>query len=568
MNVVICSLNSKYIHSSLAPWCLLSGVRNYCSSEIKACVVEGTVNESQQNIVNRITEKSPDVVSFCCYIWNITAVKEVAQKIKAVLPDIKLVFGGPEVSYCAKEFFKTLKIADYVISGEGEYPFSYLLNCLCENKKIDDGNGICYKNGESVVVNEPYIHNYEVPSPYCDEYFENLRGRISYIETSRGCPYSCAFCLSGRCGGVRHFDIERVKKEILLLANSGTQTVKFVDRTFNANKKRANEIISYIIESYNAKNIPKSVCFHFEIAGDILTDDTISLLSQAPKGLFQLEIGLQSFNEKTLSYINRKTNTKRLKQNILSLLKNQNVHIHIDLIAGLPYEDAASFKESFNIAFNLKPHMLQFGFLKLLYGADMRENPKTFPCNFNKEPPYEVIDTPWLSKDEMIMFHYGEDSLDKLYNSSRFLQTLDYVIEKTGISPFELFCRIGIYIKEKGLKSNSADSYADALYSFFAEELLLDNSEIRDVMVIDRISTNASGNLPQSLRIFDKRLKNIRLYLEGDEKTRRPQGVKRMVAILYTKGKYVYVDYKNKDKVTGKFLLNFGNLSDVEAVIP
>ena len=250
------------------------------------------------------------------------------------------------------------------------------------------------------------------------------------------------------------------------MTTSGTQTVKFVDRTFNANVERANEILLFIKENYG-KSIPQGVCFHFEIAGDILRESTLEILSSMPCGAVQLEIGMQSFNEETLKTINRKTDTKKLVENIRKLINFNNMHIHIDLIAGLTGEDLESFKNSFNIAYSLKAHMLQMGFLKLLHGADMRENREKYPCTFNDEPPYEVTSTPWLSADELRMLKNCEDAVDRLYNSGRFLLTLEYLADEVGISPFDIFNDFGNCVN--GNKMRLSD-YSEMLYDFFSSK--------------------------------------------------------------------------------------------------
>ncbi|MBQ2676980.1 MAG: DUF4080 domain-containing protein [Clostridia bacterium] len=548
-NVVISTLNSKYIHSSLAPWCLFAGIGVFGIDEICAKVVEGTVNEDIGGVAERIVKQSPNVVGLGCYIWNIEKIKQLVKLIKSSLPDCIIVLGGPEVSYNAENVLKSNSEVDYIISGEGELPFALLMNCLCKGDDVSKVPGLCYLNEGKALISKPYIHVKQPPSPYTEEYFAALNGRIAYLESSRGCPYSCAFCLSGRCGNARFFDIDRAEGEIIKLANSGAKTVKFVDRTFNANKNRADRIFKFIIDNYG-ENIPKGVCFHFEIAGDILDDGTISLLSTAPKGLIQLEIGLQSFNEKTLKAINRKTNVEKLKSNIQKLIENGNMHIHIDLIAGLPFEDMDSLKQSFNIAFKLNPNMLQFGFLKLLHGADMREKAEEYPCTYNPAPPYEVISTPWLSADEIKGLHQFEDALERLYNSGRFRRTVNYLLQASGKLPFDLFYDFAT--KTQINYNIPLDHYVTKVYEHFAAEPYVDKSVLRDEMVCDRLSTNSSGVLPKVLQVEDKLLKKVKAYLTQQY----PQGeIKRSVAILYSKDRAVYVDYDKKDPVTEEYAL-------------
>ncbi|MDD4049104.1 MAG: DUF4080 domain-containing protein, partial [Clostridia bacterium] len=442
----------------------------------------------------------------------------------------------------------------YVISGEGEKPFALLLNDLLHNEDVRNIPGVCYRKGKQIVVAPPNIAAEDPPSPYTKQYFDALKGRIAYLETSRGCPYSCAFCLSGRCGNVRFFDLERAKKEMLLLANSGTKTVKLVDRTFNCNPKRAFELYRFIIQNYGTA-IPQGVCFHFEIAGDILDQETISLLATAPVGAMQLEIGLQSFNAKTLTAVNRKTDVECLENNIKRLVANANMHIHIDLIAGLPYEDLNSFADSFNIAYDIKPNMLQMGFLKLLFGAPMREEPENFPCTYTQHPPYEVTQTPWLSSEELLYLHYTEDALERLYNSGRFRRTLEYLLEKSGYTPFELFSRFGEFAVGRGTQRISLDDYTALIFEYFSRQSGIDSTALRDVMVCDRFATNSSGRLPVVLRNFDPALKSAINELKKNEATRPQKGVKRGYALLYSEQCLVYVDYQEKNIITGEYPL-------------
>ena len=537
----------------MAPWCLFSGLKTYSKEEHFCKIVEGTINEPIEKVFERIAFEKPNIIGLSCYIWNIKSVIVLGKMLKEIFPDCKIILGGPEVSYNAKSFLDEHQWCDFIVSGEGEYPFTVLCDALISERNLDIP-GICFRNGDKIVVNEPYIAEDEPPSPYCEEYFENLRGRIAYLETSRGCPYSCAFCLSGRCGGVRFFDIERAKKEMLLLAKSGTQTVKLVDRTFNANKSRAKELWKFVINEHG-KGIPENVCFHFEIAGDILDEESIEILNSAPKGSIQLEIGMQSFNEKTLAYINRKTNTAKLIENIKKLLAPGNLHIHIDLIAGLPFEDIESFERSFNIGYDLRSNMLQLGFLKLLHGAEMRENFEKYPCEFSKEPPYEVISTQWTDEKDLAILHNVEDALERLCNSGRFIGTVDYVLEKTGLSPFEFFKRFGNFAAEHSKPLVSLDDYTEMAYGYLSGLEEIDPSVLKDKMICDRLCSNSSGKLPDVLKVKNPEIKKIRLAVEAEEGSQRKPGIKRGFALLESENAAVFADYEDKDPVTGKYVL-------------
>ena len=552
INAVICCLNSKYIHSSLAPWCLLAGVEEHCNETICAQVVEGTINEAMEEVLGRIISLQPAVVGFCCYIWNITAVFELVQLVKEKLPHCVIVLGGPEVSYHAGEVLQRAPLVSYVISGEGELPFAMLLSALAEGLAVESIPGLCYRKGGSIVISKPYTPCEMPQSPYSKGYLEALRGRIAYLESSRGCPYSCAFCLSGRCGGVRYYDLERTKEEILLLANSGAKTIKLVDRTFNANQKRAKALFSFFICHYGSQ-IPEGVCFHFEIAGDLLDEETLSLLKDAPIGSMQFEIGLQSFHEESLRAIRRKTNVEKLKENIKALISLGNAHIHIDLIAGLPYEDYKTFQQSFHEAYALSPHMLQLGFLKLLHGAPMREEAQSFPCTYQSEPPYTVINTPWLTEEELWLLHQTEHALDRLYNRGRFRRTLQYLLSCLDMTPFQLYCQFGCMLAKTKEEQSSLDALTALVYSYFSSQPGVDQTKLRDLMVCDRLATNASGKLPAILRIEDPKLKEA---VKRFEQTHgRTKGVKRGYALLYSEGCFVYVEYREKNPVTGEYAL-------------
>lgn len=551
MKVLICALNTKYVHSSLAPWYLKASAQKYAKN-LECEIFETTINESEEKILSKILEKNVDLIGFSTYIWNVKIVLSLCEKIKRI-KNVKILLGGPEVSYNAKDLLVQNDCVDYIISGEGEIPFAK----LCANESLEEIEGLCYRRESEIILKEPCVTSEDPTSPYTDEYFSNLNGRIAYLETSRGCPYRCAFCLSGRCGTVRFFDIEEAKKNILLLAKSGAKTIKFVDRTFNADKKRAREIFSFIIDNYG-EEIPRGVCFHFEIEGDILDGETIELLSTAPIGSIQVEIGLQSFNENTLKSINRKSVTKRLCENVKSLLSSGNIHTHIDLIAGLPYEDYQSFSDSFNKALRLKPHVLQFGFLKLLYGSDLKGKIDDFSYTYNQEPPYEILSTKWLSRKELEGMKITEDFFDRFYNSGRFLKTVDYICE-TFENPFDLFTKIGNHV-EQNQKDRSLDEFSKIAFDFLADLKEINKDKLRDCMAIDRLASNRMGNLPEFLKIHSPKLKEILNLLEEDEKTKRKTGVKRAITLLKTQKVAVYVDYDDKNPVTGLYKIKQVNI--------
>ena len=555
--VVICSLSAKYIHASLAPWCLYEGVKRY-APEAEAIVIEGTINEREEAIIKRITQEEPDAVGFSSYIWNIEKVLFIAEKIKALLPDTKIILGGPEVSFNGERVLTENPFVDFVISGEGEKAFAETVKALSENRYPKDNIASYFYEGN--FVKGKYNIFEEELSPYSEEYFSSLKGRISYIESSRGCPYSCTFCLSGSEKNVRFFSIERIKREILLLSKSGSQTVKFVDRTFNANKKRAIEILEFIKDNYG-KEIPEGVCFHFEIAADILDEKMLSVISLMPKGSVQFEAGIQSFNERTLSAINRKTDLHKLSENVKTLVSFGSCHIHTDLIAGLPFENMASFKDSFNKAYSLGANMLQLGFLKILHGSQMEKTTDEYVVSFGKKPPYEVTETPWITKEELCSLHFTEDALERLHNSLRFKRTLSYVFGVTKMKPFDLFEAFGVFAGDKNKKAPTLDEYTEWAYEFFSSLEGVDKAVLRDRMITDRIATNSSGIIPACLQVRDEGLRRVKYLLSLMYPTEKD--VKRSVAILYTEGAVLFCDYKEKDAVSGEYELKRVGLSEV-----
>lgn len=549
MKVLICCLNSKYVHASLAPWCLFSGVKNFSKNSYDIKVLESTINGDTHEFAQKIISEKPQVVSFSCYIWNITKTLEICKEIKEN-HSCKIILGGPEVAYRPKDVLEKFGFIDFVLSGEGEWNFPLLLDNL--NGNLNTVDGLTYRGKEGTISIPEKEYTDTPPSPYSKEFYENLKGRIAYIETSRGCPYRCAFCLSGRCSKMRFFDLEQVEKDIINLANSGTQTLKFVDRTFNANAKRANAILLFIKENYGTK-IPENVCFHFEIAGDILTEETLKILTSMPKGAVQLEIGMQSFNEDTLKKINRKTNTEKLIKNIKRLLEADNMHIHIDLIAGLTGESLNEFKNSFNIAYSLKAHMLQMGFLKLLYGADMREKPEEYPCEFNEEPPYEVISTPWISAEEMKTLKKCEDAVDRLYNSGRFLFTLDYLTDEAGFLPFDVFFDFGNAVDGNRMRLSD---YAENLYKYFKDKC--DAQILREKILCDLLSCSSSVQIPEIFKIRDPLYKKVKKHFtENCDKNTK-------IAIIYSKQEVFAVNQSETKDLRGRFKGNFYKINELE----
>ena len=561
MKTVICCINSKYIHSSLAPWYLLVGIHTYSTTNIQAEVLEFTINQPPAQVADLLAQEKADVYCFCSYIWNIEFLKDVLPLLKQRVANCKIVLGGPEVSFRPQSVFKDFEQVDFVISGEGEESLPKLLDAISLGKDTKIA-GISYLENGTIIVNPAQPLQFLPPDPYCTAYFASLNGRIAYIEGSRGCPFSCSFCLSGREDKLRLFPIDRVKEDILKLANTHVKTIKFVDRTFNCHLPRCKEIISFIMAEYGNR-IPVDVCFHFEVAADLFDAETIALLSKAPKGLFQLEAGLQSFHKETLEAVTRKTDMHKLCSNLQQLLNPQNIHLHIDLIAGLPYEDIEIFKHSFNQAFALHPHMLQLGFLKLLYGSRLRAQIEQNGFQYNTKAPYEVKSTNWLSEQDMLRLHRLEDVNERLYNSGRFDLTVSYLLQITSLTPFNLFDGFAqwLYDTNKKVTHVSLDEYTAYVLDYFSALDNVDKDRLWDTLVCDALSSRQLNRLPSCLFVKDPRVAKITRLL----KQTKNDHIKRGIWVLRAqKDRIAVVEYTNRDPVTGRYSVDFMPLSQFD----
>ncbi len=558
MQAIICSVNSKYVHSSPAPWCLKAGVAEFSVGQHTVDIVEGTINEPVGVLLNRLQKNPAAAYGFCCYIWNITVVQELVRGLRALQPDSVIVLGGPEVSFCAQKTLNTLPEADFVIAGEGEKPFALLLDALQNGEALDEVPGLCRRMNGNICFAGIYRPAGLPPIPDTAEYAAHLNGRIAYLETSRGCPFSCAFCLSGRCDPVRFFPIDYAKKELLRMANSGAQTVKLIDRTFNCNAVRTKELLQFLIEQ-RGTGFPKTVCFHFEVGADLFDEETLCLLENAPVGLFQVEAGLQSFCPETLQAVSRHTDLSRLKANLTRLIGCRRLHVHIDLIAGLPFEGFERFGQSFDEAFALHADQLQLGFLKLIYGSRLREQAQEFDFVWNEQPPYEITQTRWLTPSELQRLHCAEDALERLSNSGRFVFTVCYLLKATRLRPFELFCQFGsaVFPLPQGI---SLDAYTELLWDWSLVQPGVEPEKLRDVLVCDRLASVAGGKLPALLKRPDKRLARL---TEGAKKELGLPPGRYGSAILSGYGeRLVLVNEARQDSVGHRFRLMWKNISE------
>ncbi len=556
LSVVFTTLSAKYTHLSLAPFCLLAGVGAFSHGEIRGEVVEATVNEDREAVCARILAEKPRLVCLSVYIWNRRESEALIRLLKGRDPSLTVAVGGPEVSYAPEEFLSENEGVDLVLRGEGEGAVACLCDILSAGDTLRGVPGAVLRQGEGFFYGELPSPFAVPPSPITPEYLGAARGRIAYLETSRGCPFRCAFCLSGREGGVRFFPLERVKRELVLLAGSGPKTVKLVDRTFNADPRRARKIWDFLISEWG-KSIPKESHFHFEIAGELLTEEDLLLLAGAPRGLFRFEIGIQSFQEKTLRAIDRPTDLSRLTENIRRLRAMGNIELHIDLIAGLPNEDLTLFAEGVDKAYALSADMLQLGFLKLLHGAKMRSEKERYPLLYNEEPPYEVRRTPCLSEGELSHLHRVETAIDRLYNSHRFARTLSYLTNEAGLRPYALFSDIGTRIPEEGLP---LQALYDLVFAVFSALPSVDPLILRDRLLYDRLTKNADSTLPKCLYKSDKKLSYVKKTLQ-DKAKKAGKSAHIGVGILYTEEKVLAVSYDEKDALGG-YMTSIYPLSD------
>lgn len=446
VKTMMVAINAKYVHTNIA----VRYISRYCQSKGIDCdFCEFTINEPQNNVLAKLYEMDCHTYGFSCYIWNIDYVLRICQNLKKLKPDAKMILGGPEVSYDGAELLDKYKFIDYVICGEGELATANLLLHFPQER--------CVIYGEKLPLDE-------LPFPYSDEDLKKtVEGeKLVYYETSRGCPFNCAYCLSSADSGVRYLELERAKQEIKRIAESGAMTIKFVDRTFNADKKRTKELWRYCM------SLDCDTCFHFEIGADLLDDEMIDLLKGAKPGQFQFEIGVQTTNEETISEISRKMDMGILSKNVTWLKNETNVMLHLDLIAGLPCEDFASFKKSFNDVYELSPHVLQLGFLKLLKGSPLRSKAENYGMKFSNFAPYEVFATDWISFDEIIRLKAIEDVLERYFNSCRFYDTLAEAV-KYFESPFDFYEELSRYWRKNGLVGQGVKRIS--LYSHLYEFL-------------------------------------------------------------------------------------------------
>ena len=439
MKTVILSVSSRYIHTLLAPRYLKANSRGF---EVE--IMETNVNIRPFDVLAELYRRRPDAVAVSCYIFNIEYLKSLLAEIRTLMPRTKIILGGyealPELSH----------LCDYIVRGEGDLVFKDIL------REIEEG-----KDRLPKVIEAGFVENLErIASPFDEEYCSMGKDRILYMETSRGCPFSCSYCMSAKSSGVRAFSLGRVFSDIDFIMKYSPRQIKFADRTFNYDMKRAAKIFGYLIERYGGSGTN----FHFEMTPELFDGQLFEILREAPRGLFQFEIGIQSFNEQALMSVNRRFDLERAEENIKRLIEMDNIHIHVDLIAGLPFEDLASFKSGFDRLMALRPHYLQLGFLKILKGSGIERMRDNYVVQ--ESAPYEIFSSKWLSFDDILELKEVENMLNLYYNSGRFKESVEYLLG--AFSPYQLFYLLSQFYKKMGAHSKnlSAKAHCDMLFEF------------------------------------------------------------------------------------------------------
>lgn len=466
MKIFLTAINAKYIHSNLAVYSLRAYAKDY---QEQIAIGEYTINNRVDYILEQIYKAKPDVLCFSCYIWNMDYVEELITEYHKLCPEVPIWVGGPEVSYEVETFLAEHPQVTGVMIGEGERTFKQLCRYYVNRTgSLEEIRGIAFRDQDSgktifTPVQEPMNMS---DIPFCYDHIENFENRIIYYESSRGCPFNCSYCLSSIDKKLRFRDIELVKKELAFFIEKKVPQVKFVDRTFNCRHDHAMEIWRFVKEHDNG-----ITNFHFEISADLLNEEELALIHDMRPGLIQLEIGVQSTNETNIREIHRTMKLELLKDIVRKIQGGENIHEHLDLIAGLPYEDYATFAKSFDEIYALKPNQLQLGFLKVLKGSYMYEHAAEYEIVYHEKTPYEVMKTKWLSFDDVLKIKQVEEMLEVYYNSGQFEITMK-VMEPLFESAFAMFQEFGAFYEEKGYfgMSHSRIRRAEILLEFMREQ--------------------------------------------------------------------------------------------------
>lgn len=480
MKFLLVAMNAKYIHSNPGLYSMRACVPQAYRESVE--IAEYTINHRMEEVLSDLYERHPDVVGFSCYIWNWTQIKELTAELHKVLPAVPIWLGGPEVSYDAAAILEELPQLTGIMIGEGELTFTELLMRYLSGESAYDVVGTTCRTPDGAIIRNPERELTDLSTlPFLYEKLDDFDNRIIYYESGRGCPYRCSYCLSSIDKRVRLRDLSIVYKELQFFLDHNVSQVKFVDRTFNCNAEHALGIWEYLKEHDNGVTN-----FHFEIAAEILTEEQLAVLNTLRPGLVQLEIGVQTTNRKTLEAIHRPMKLDRLRSIVERLKAAGNIHIHLDLIAGLPYEDYESFTHSFDDVYRMHPEQLQLGFLKVLKGSEMQARAAEFGIIYTQNPPYEVLYSDWISYEELRRLKQVEEMVELYYNSNQFVYTLR-LLEGCFATPFLLYDRLAAFYKEEGyLTRTPARGYRyDVLYQFIKREMPQYETLFRETLLFD-----------------------------------------------------------------------------------
>lgn len=539
MKILLVACNAKYIHSNLAVYDLQAYASDYADHIV---LKEYTINQQKDDIMRDIYLEHPDVVCVSCYIWNLSFVKELMADLIKILPGADFWAGGPEVSYDAEKFLTENSEFKGVMVGEGEETFKELAGHYVEKnpQNLKNMTGICYRDGDQIIHNgwRQIMDLSSIPFIYKD--LSEFKNRIIYYESSRGCPFSCSYCLSSIDKKLRFRDTETVKKELQFFIDNKVPQVKFVDRTFNCKHDHAMAIWKYINEHDNGVTN-----FHFEISADLLREEELQEMSTMRPGLIQLEIGVQSTNPDTIKVIHRTMDFEKLKGIVDRIHSFGNIHQHLDLIAGLPYEDYDSFRNSFNDVYALKPQQLQLGFLKVLKGSHMMEMCREYGIVYKTQEPYEVLSTKWLDYDHVLKLKTVENMVEVYYNSGQFQNTLEY-LEKFFPDAFSIYERLGSFYMEKGYGdvSHTRMRRYEILLEFLEDVPEISMDQVKDQMVYDlylRENLKSRPGFARDQKPFERQIWDFR---------KREKVAKNAHVEVFADGKVLLFDYADRDPLT------------------
>ena len=550
--IVLTAINSQYVHLNVAVRYLKKYVEK--NSDIKLDIYETNINNQLMNIIKDLFEKQPDMIIFSTYIWNKEYVFSITKELKKILPDVKIALGGPEVSYEWDKIMAENQEIDYIFTGEGE---KVLLNFF--TKDISEVKGVVYREGERLKYNgiEPLIENLDIiPFPYDDEELQD-RTKIFYYESSRGCPFNCSYCMSSIDKSVRYYSLDRTKEDLKRFIDSPIKLLKFVDRTFNLSKEKYMAIWRFLLENYR-----EGITFHFEINANIFDDETLDFLETEPKGYFQFEIGVQTIDAQAMKSIGRINKLEKLEHNIRRI--SRNIHLHLDLIAGLPYETYDKFRESFDYVHRLKPEMIQLGFLKLLKGTKMYDEREKYRYKYFSKPPYEVFSNEFISFAEMVKLKNLEKVLGFYYNSEKFPESVQWIIENHYESAFSFYEDVAEYFDKRGyLKVNHKESTLfTLLYEFYLDKGLKDREIFVEYLKYDYLMLGKTGFYPEWFKsekdgeLYDEliRERNYKSIREGHKNSE----LERFSYNIFTKefeDIYVFFDYRDRSSKVIKKLV-------------